>query len=792
MKSEKMLSDLKFNSFLDFNLLFEQWEKLSDQENPSTCLYQDYLTRMKDYPDLSKFPIEREDVLSDRNKLGFSLILSSLFPLSGQEENRILGLSKPFDYHPIYCTPAFKKEFLTPKGEVKIPYNLNEERIYFHKMLHVYALILDQLYGIKINEIYPLVFKVPSSEGFTRHYQIQINSQFVKVVPKVPIPEIKRKSEFCSSNKPNHYEVEKWMELLPLEMFEFHGFILMEAQDLTVAQSVATLNEAVLNQEQVSAESFMEIVEDSVKSLLGKPGIKVGLAVLQTINGRMVMTESRLAYSYLIKHLCGEGCENSYQAVLELLSTVEKPIFLNDLDVAREKLPLGVKLNEMGVKEIILYPLRHNGELVGVLEVCAFQEQTFDPLMLVTLDYLAPSLSLALNRQAEVLDQKIKSIIRKNFTAIHPVVEWKFDEIALDYVLEEEEGEHPEIKPIVFNDVYPLYAAVDVKNSSVERNNAIHDDFQVQLASAKKVLQKAKEVHFLPLLDRLIDQIEEFEKRINFMLVSDEEVKITDFFHYDLEPAFNYLKSNFEDLEEYVNSYFKALDPKLGVVSTNRKSFEQSLAKINQVIGNYLEKEETKVQQMFPHYFEKFKTDGIEYNIYIGQSLVKDQKYDPLYLKNLRLWQLQTLIETVHLVAHQKNELQHPLDVTQMILAHSTPISISFRLDERKFDVEGAYNIRYEIIKKRIDKALVKGTRERLNQPGKIAIVYSQEKEAREYLDFIKYLQNKDLLTKEVEELELEEMQGVYGMKAIRVTVKERTQENPEIFSKLIAERKEG
>ena len=792
MKSEKLIHDLKINSFLDFNLLFDQWEKLSDKLNPNTCLYHDLLTRMKAYPGLSKFPVEREDVTKDENKLGFGLILSSLFPLSGQEENRILGMSKPFDYNPIYCTPAFKKEFLTADGEVKVPFNLDQEKIFFHKMLQIYSLILDQLYGIKINEIYPLVFKIPSSEGFTRHYQIQMNTQFVKVVPKVPLPDIRSKEEFCTSNQPNHYDVEKWMELLPLDLFEFHGFILMEAQDLTVAQSVATLNEAVLNQEQVSPEAFMEIVEDSVKSLLAKSGLKVGLAVLQTINGRMVMTESRLAYSYLIKQLCGEGCESSYQAVLELLSNVEKPIFLNDLDVAREKLPLGVKINEMGVKEIILYPLKHNGDLVGVLEVCSFEEQTFDPMMLVTLDYLAPSLSLALNRQAEVLDQKIKSIIRKNFTAIHPVVEWKFDEIALDYVLEEEEGGNPEMKQIVFNEVYPLYAAVDVKNSSIERNNAIHDDFQIQLTLAKEVLAKAKGVHFLPLLDRLIDQIEQFEKRINLILVSEEEVKITDFFHFELEPAFNYLKENFIDLKEPVKAYFDALDPKLGVVNQHRKAFEQSLAKINQAIGTFLDQEETKVQKMFPHYFEKFKTDGIEYNIYIGQSLVKDEKFDPLYLKNLRLWQLQNLIETVHLVESQKQQLEHPLEVTQLILAHSNPIAISFRLDERKFDVEGAYNIRYEIIKKRIDKALVKGTRERLNQPGKIAIVYSQQKEAREYLDFIEFLQNKDLLTKDVEELELEEMQGVYGMKAIRVTVKEKAQENPEIFSKLIAEGEKG
>ena len=59
-------------------------------------------------------------------------------------------------------------------------------------------------------------------------------------------------------------------------------------------------------------------------------------------------------------------------------------------------------------------------------------------------------------------------------------------------------------------------------------------------------------------------------------------------------------------------------------------------------------------------------------------------------------------------------------------------------MDEKQFDVDGAYNIRYEIIKKRIDKAHLKGTKERLTVPGKIAIVYSQDKDADEYLKYIK------------------------------------------------------
>ena len=53
-----------------------------------------------------------------------------------------------------------------------------------------------------------------------------------------------------------------------------------------------------------------------------------------------------------------------------------------------------------------------------------------------------------------------------------------------------------------------------------------------------------------------------------------------------------------------------------------------------------LEQEQQAAQEMFPHYFEKQKTDGVDHQIYVGASLVEGGRFDPLYLKNLRLWQL--------------------------------------------------------------------------------------------------------------------------------------------------------
>ena len=58
-----------------------------------------------------------------------------------------------------------------------------------------------------------------------------------------------------------------------------------------------------------------------------------------------------------------------------------------------------------------------------------------------------------------------------------------------------------------------------------------------------------------------------------------------------------------------------------------------------------------------------------------------------------------------------------------------------------------------------------------MTQPGQIAVVYSQNSEAEEYRLYIDYLQQQGYLQSGIETLELEDLQGVYGLKALRVAV---------------------
>ena len=269
----------------------------------------------------------------------------------------------------------------------------------------------------------------------------------------------------------------------------------------------------------------------------------------------------------------------------------------------------------------------------------------------------------------------------------------------------------------------------------------------------------------------MLFRIRSYQQSLTQSINAGDEVKILDFIHRELDPVFDFFNT-VDHLAPYVATYRGSLDETLGVVYRQRKEYESSVTMINERISDYISQQQAHAQKMFPHYFEKYKTDGVEYNAYVGQSLLQNKTFHPLHLKNLRLWQLLITCGVESLHQSYKDELPMPLNITSLILAHSNPLAIRFRMDEKRFDVDGAYNIRYEILKKRIDKAYIKGTSERLTQPGKLSIVYSQDWECDEYMQYLQYLQSIDYLDKTIERVELEDLQGTSGLQALRVGFK--------------------
>jgi hypothetical protein len=519
-------------------------------------------------------------------------------------------------------------------------------------------------------------------------------------------------------------------------------------------------------------ETFSKLQEE-VRKLIGVPGISIGITPFFFINDRFVFSAIHSVNSLFLKNLeTQEEKEKASEGLKIHFNQNQAPLVIPEItEEALLSFSFVNHLRQQGWNGLIVCPLRNHNELIGVLEIVAAEPGVITEDILKKIDIALPLFELAVNRTWAALDAKIDKVIKEQFTAIQPSVEWRFTEGALNYLLKSEADEEAKLDPIQFDNVYPLYGSIDIRNSSTERNKAIQKDMLEQLDLASAIIVKAKKEKSFPLLTEVEFKIKKFRHSISNIILSDDEIAINQFFKKEVVELLHQLKDIYPSLEEEITNYFNSTNSIVDMVYHHRKEFDESIMVINKALARFMDKEQQAAQQIYPHYFERFVTDGLDFNMYVGQSIAPRIPFTDFYLRNLKLWQLSTLARAAVLTHNLVNSLPVQLQTTQLILAHHYPISISFRAAERKFDVEGAYNIRYEIIKKRIDKVHLKDTNERLTQPGKIAIVFSQPDEAAEYLKYIEFLTEQGLLKDDVERLDLEELQGVSGLKALRVAV---------------------
>ena len=120
-------------------------------------------------------------------------------------------------------------------------------------------------------------------------------------------------------------------------------------------------------------------------------------------------------------------------------------------------------------------PLHYQDRPIGTLELSSPNPGDLGPVSLIKLREVLPLFSMAVRRSLDELEARVQAVIKEKCTAIHPSVEWRFRRAVLDSI-EEHDGEATELEPIVFRDVHTLYAATDIRGSSVERNLATQAD----------------------------------------------------------------------------------------------------------------------------------------------------------------------------------------------------------------------------------------------------------------------------------------------------------------------------
>lgn len=752
-----------FQAKISFHRVIEILEEIAQSDVDYRAAYAKGLLKA-----IEPFPELRDGIESyqqiEKHYLLIKHLLSDLFP-TALTNNEIKAVTIPFQNY-IFNTTERLQKMLKDAGEdfEIIIRDFDQHQFYVMSC----SLILNYYYGRNVDIKKPIFYDIPDADGVINHYRILYNGDFLEIIPtenSVPLTE-----EDINILIDNYDDLELWKEKFPPGSWILKGFGIMTLYDNTVESAISNLKSNLLSNENLKEDKEEEL-ENIFRSIYRIGDLRTGFTAFN--NDQLSNPEFGDIQSFILSK-DHEDCRSALGGcMMDTLIGQNKYFIISDVKeyytLGEEEQQLAEHLLAQNIHSCIFAPVVKDDKLLGVVELVSSVPKQLNSINANKLDMVMPFLVDTIDRYYSEMQNQIDAIIQKEYTAIHPSVYWKFRNEASLHTTDKSSRDLP-FKEIVFKEVYPLYGQIDIKGSSMARNRAIEKDLTEQMDLLLDLLRFISKELQLPVIYQNIFELEAMEKELSDSLKADTESVIQSYILNEIHPLLNHFKAGNESVKQKVAHYFSALDQNIGMIYHARKDFDQTLSLINKKMASLLDKKQETAQSFFPHYYERFKTDGVEHNLYIGASIAPQLSFSPVYLSNLRLWQLQALCEMENEYYQMRPDLAYDLDVTSLILVFSSPISIRFRMDEKRFDVDGTYNARYEVVKKRIDKSNIKGTQERITQKGKITIVYSQNQEEIEYRRYIKLLQHKNKLGA-VETFEVEDLQGVTGLKALRVEI---------------------
>jgi len=697
------------------------------------------------------------------------IVLEDLFS-SILTKNEIKAASFPFQQNFFKSSQRYK-DILNIAGEgfeIELM-NFNDDEYYIMGC----SMIIGSYYGYNIDFRRPFYYKIPDAKGILRSYRVLYNADFIEIEKTNKAVDITK--EDIDELLENFENVALWKEKFPPQSWNFKGFVLLNMFDVTLDTSISDFKTMLISGDDKDKKTDLDEFENVFRNLFNLKDLKIGFSEYNY--------EERILEKIPIYHIdsfllngdssltCDQAlCSTSYSVLFK----DHKSYCISNIEKYHKLYPdnkLYKNLYNQKIQSAILTAIVDGDKVLGIFEIVSPNINDLNTINVHKLKDIMPFLIDNVIRSKKEKENEIELIIQKECTSIHDSVHWKFREEATRYLKESFTENTPAFTEVVFENVYPLFGQIDIKGSSVARNNAIKKDLTLQLNYIKKILKGIKKIENLPIYDHLEFRMTDFLNQIDETLLVDSERQVVVLIEKEILPLFKHLSEKSKDLKDVIGDFCNLVDSKSGFTYKYRKQYDDSVTMMNKSMAALLDKKQVEAQQMYPHYYERFKTDGVEHNLYIGESITKGLNFNEIYLYNLRLWQLQVMCEMENKFYQMKTDLPVSLDVASMVLAFNNPLSLRFRMDEKKFDVDGAYNASYEVVKKRIDKSFIKGTTERITQPGKISILYSHIEDEFEYLKYVAFLQSKKQLDTDVEVLEIEDLQGVTGLKAIRVSV---------------------
>ncbi len=624
---------------------------------------------------------------------------------------------------------------------------------------HLLTVVLRDLYHIEqtcwrvLDEPMMACLK-SSSNAEPRCIQFWLRSEHLKV-ERID-PQIDEFADLGLSELPVEQIIpqESWEERLQLDNYRVKGQLLWEGLDVTHQEIIRRLINLLIERDSVLRPDKFQVFNQQMRSLFRAENILLLRVKRQEVklftneDDRVMQTKVYPLESLQNSHFIRAAQANSVYRVPNLCSDCQTEFEQN--------------LVNDGVRSLLLIPLlvstseaeESPKQLMGMVGLTSTHPNNFDQLDISHAEALIPALASALRQAAQ-----------GQFNHIHPSVEWRF--------LEEAErrswGLPPE--PIIFTNVHPMYGISDIRGSSDERNRSIQADLLAQFNLAVGVVDAVYQNQELPFLEQLRLDLLAYMERLNKGVMVDAEVTAVQYLRTNLEIYFDYFRQCSEEAEKAVNTYKQACTNDHQCVYVARDRYDKMIHEINNRLRETWERWQVRMQQIIPHYCDLDLTDGMDHMIYVGASI--NPQFTLFHLHCLRYEQLRAICDCARTCFGLRDRYDTPLQVTHLVLVQDTTVDIFHdEQTEKLFDLRGSTrDTRYEIVKKRIDKALDTQTQTRITQPGMLTLVYSTQEEWNEYQQYFRYLAREGWVDTQIQSSTVEPLQGITGLKYARVRI---------------------
>ena len=650
--------ELPLQLYISFKEVFEYYNRYAeDKYHPYYKSAQQITNHLAQFPELIEGFADHSLLKKYEDEI--DLMLDGLFP-EILTLNEIKAASVPFSFTSFKFTERFENilENAGKDYDFRIR-NFEEDQMY----IMACTMILTFYYQRPIDLKRPFFFDIPDKKaGVMRHYRVAFNGDFMNITKTDAAPEIKE--EDIKLLLDNYDNVEVWKEKFPPQSYIFKGFGLMSLFDVTPDETLSSIKETLLRTD----NNVVADLQQNLREFYNIKDLMLGYSIFDAVNNQLCETTAKKSESLILNPDSKISCNGDYfcEGIMETVFKKHQIMTISDVEQYGKwtnKNPFYKTLKSRGIGSVILVPIKAtSNDDLALLEIASPRSYELNSVNQQKLRDIIPVFKMAVERASEERQNVLEATIQEHYTSLHPTVKWRFYEAAEKYQDDLFNGiESPQLDDIVFPDVVPLFGQLDIKGSSLARNTAIKHDLTTQLTLAINVLKEANKSEPLPIYGELKFRVNEYLEEVKQGLNAGDELGILDFLKSEIYPVFSHIKKLNDKLTELVSVYMDRLDSNLQVVYEERKYYENSVTLLNENLANYLDKKQEEAQVMFPHYFERYKTDGVEYNMYIGQSLVKREQYDPLYLDNLRLWQLQLTCEMENLAYKLKDDMEHEL-----------------------------------------------------------------------------------------------------------------------------------